>query len=52
MFRQIGEAYRRAQVRAKRRNEYNALMALDDHLLRDIGVRRDDVRARKVDYGF
>jgi uncharacterized protein YjiS (DUF1127 family) len=52
MFHQIGEALRRVQERAQRRREFVALMALDDHLLRDIGVRRDDVRVRKSEYGF
>jgi uncharacterized protein YjiS (DUF1127 family) len=46
MLQHITEAFRRSQERARHRREVRALLALEDHILRDIGLRRDDVRAR------
>ena len=37
---------RSASDRARYRRQYAMLLAADEHLLRDVGVRPDDVRAR------
>ncbi len=34
--------------RSEKRRMYSSLMQLDDHLLRDIGLTRADLRARMV----
>jgi uncharacterized protein YjiS (DUF1127 family) len=46
MFEQVRVAIRRSQERARRRRDYRALLELEDTFLRDIGVRRDEVRGR------
>jgi uncharacterized protein YjiS (DUF1127 family) len=35
--------------RSEKRRMYASLMQLDDHLLRDIGLTRSELRARLVD---
>ena len=52
MLHQITEALRRTQERARHRREVRALISLDDHLLRDIGVRRDQIRSRAREHGI
>jgi uncharacterized protein YjiS (DUF1127 family) len=52
MFGRITQAYRRSQDRARQRREYKALMAMEEHLLRDIGVSRDEVRSRMISHGI
>jgi uncharacterized protein YjiS (DUF1127 family) len=37
---------RSTRQRARDNRDYRTLLQLDDHLLRDIGVGRDEVRAR------
>ena len=46
MLKQLKDAVRRASDRARERREFATLLDLDDHLLKDIGIRRSDVRAR------
>jgi uncharacterized protein YjiS (DUF1127 family) len=46
MFQQLKGAIRRAQERARRRRDHLALLELEDAFLRDIGIRRDEVRGR------
>ena len=46
MLQTFRSAIRGASERARHRREYTALLALDDHLLRDIGVGRHELRAR------
>ena len=50
MLQQIAEAYRRSQERARHRREVRALLSLEDRILRDIGLHRDEVRARFYRY--
>ena len=52
MLHHITEAFRRSQERARHRREVRALLALEDHLLRDIGLQRDDVRSRFHQHGI
>ncbi len=46
MLTQLKEAIRRSGERARHRRGYRALMRLDDHLLRDVGIPRDEIYAR------
>jgi len=46
MFQQVKVAIRRSQERARHRRNYRALLELEDAFLRDIGLRRDEVRGR------
>jgi uncharacterized protein YjiS (DUF1127 family) len=46
MLQNLRAAIRGASERARHRHEYAAMLNLDDHLLRDIGIRRDEIRAR------
>ena len=46
MLHHITEAFRRSHERARHRREVRALLSLEDHLLRDIGLQRDEVRSR------
>jgi uncharacterized protein YjiS (DUF1127 family) len=46
MFDRFRAAIRAAADRAHQRQDYRALLALDEHLLRDIGLPRDEIRAR------
>ena len=40
-----------ALARAKARREYRQMLALEDHLLTDIGVKRSDVRRALIECG-
>jgi uncharacterized protein YjiS (DUF1127 family) len=46
----VGQAFRTAKVKARARKQVNVLSGLDDRTLKDIGVRRSEIRyvARKV----
>jgi uncharacterized protein YjiS (DUF1127 family) len=46
MLTQFKEAIRRQGERARSRRSYRALLELDDHLLRDVGIPRAEIRAR------
>jgi uncharacterized protein YjiS (DUF1127 family) len=46
MLTQFKEAIRRRGELARSRRGYRALLELDDHLLRDLGIPREEVRAR------
>ena len=46
MLKQLKAAVSRASDHARHRRDYAALLDLDDHILRDIGIERDEVRAR------
>jgi uncharacterized protein YjiS (DUF1127 family) len=46
MLKQLKVAVTRANERARERREFATLLDLDDHLLRDIGIQRSEVRAR------
>lgn len=46
MITTLAAAARRIRDRARQRRDYEALLSLDEHLLRDMGVRRGDVLAR------
>jgi uncharacterized protein YjiS (DUF1127 family) len=46
MGNKIKAALRRNEDRARARREIQMLLGLDDHVLRDIGVRRDEIHAR------
>jgi uncharacterized protein YjiS (DUF1127 family) len=46
MLKHLKAAVHRANERNRARRDYVALLSLDDHLLRDIGVKRSDVHAR------
>jgi uncharacterized protein YjiS (DUF1127 family) len=46
MLTQFKEAIRRQGERARSRRSYRALLELDDHLLRDVGIPREEIRAR------
>jgi uncharacterized protein YjiS (DUF1127 family) len=50
MFNRISEAYHRSQERARHRREYWALMSMEEHILRDIGISRDEVRSRMFEF--
>ena len=43
MIFQIRAALQRSQERARHRRSYKALLQLEDHFLRDIGLSRNDV---------
>ena len=40
-----------ALSRAKARHDYRQMLAREDHILRDMGVTRDDVRQALMDCG-
>jgi len=42
-LRRIREKFEQKRLEAKHRAEYRRLMTLDDHILRDVGVTRDEV---------
>lgn len=42
-------ALRRANQRTRNRRQYGRLRDLDDHLLRDIGLARDEIESRLAD---
>lgn len=46
MLKNFRSAIRSAGERARHRRQYAALLELDDYLLRDIGVRRDEIHSR------
>jgi uncharacterized protein YjiS (DUF1127 family) len=46
MLNQLKDAIRRQGERARSRRSYRALLELDDHLLRDLGIPREEIRAR------
>ncbi len=46
MLQQLKSVVRGAAERARHRRDYQALLELEDHLLRDIGLPRDELRAR------
>lgn len=46
MLQNLRGALRDAATRARHRREYQALLKLDDHLLQDIGLPRDEIHAR------
>ena len=48
MLTQFKEAIRRQGDRARNRRSYRALLELDDHLLRDVGIPREEIRARMI----
>jgi uncharacterized protein YjiS (DUF1127 family) len=52
MFSRITEAFRRSQERTRRRREYQALLSMEEHLLRDIGISRDEVHSRIVTHAM
>ena len=45
MLNGLRDAFHRSSERARNRRSYRALLELDDHILRDIGLPRDEVRA-------
>jgi uncharacterized protein YjiS (DUF1127 family) len=45
IFAQIAAAIAARMARAKARNQYRQMLAIEPHLLRDIGVTRSDVLA-------
>jgi uncharacterized protein YjiS (DUF1127 family) len=48
MFQHLQTAIKRSQERARHRRDYRALLELEDHFLRDIGVTRAEVRGRML----
>ena len=48
MLQHLKGALHGAATRARHRREYQALLKLDDHLLQDIGLPRDEIRARVI----
>ncbi len=44
MFSQIKSALDSARSRSRERRDYEKLLEVDDHMLEDIGLRRNDVR--------
>lgn len=46
MLSRINEALRQRRSRNRLREQHLMLLALDDHRLADIGLRRDDIEAR------
>jgi uncharacterized protein YjiS (DUF1127 family) len=46
MLQHMTNAFRRSPDRARSRRAFACLVSMDDHLLRDIGVHRGDVRSR------
>jgi uncharacterized protein YjiS (DUF1127 family) len=46
MLQHFKGAVRGVSERARQRRVYRTLMQLDDHLLQDIGLPRDEIRAR------
>ena len=46
MFRELKAARRRSQERERHRRDYEAVLEMDHHLLRDIGLWRDEARRR------
>jgi uncharacterized protein YjiS (DUF1127 family) len=44
MFHRLKSAVERSRERARDRRSYRALLELEDHFLRDIGLTRDEVR--------
>ena len=44
MFDQLKAAIARSRERAQHRRSYRALLELEDHFLKDIGMTRDEVR--------
>ena len=46
MFMELKAARRRSQERERHRREYEAVLGMDEHLLRDIGLRREEARRR------
>jgi uncharacterized protein YjiS (DUF1127 family) len=45
----VAGAIRKAHARGKMRREYRDLLLCEDHILRDIGVTRADVRSALAD---
>ena len=48
MFQHLKAAIHRSNERARQRRDYRALLELEDHFLRDIGVTRAEVRGRML----
>jgi uncharacterized protein YjiS (DUF1127 family) len=46
MLHPLKSAIRRSKERAQKRREYELMLRLEDHVLRDLGIDRDDIRAR------
>jgi uncharacterized protein YjiS (DUF1127 family) len=46
MMKQLKAAMDRANRRARHRREYRSLLRLDQRMLKDIGLERDEVHAR------
>jgi uncharacterized protein YjiS (DUF1127 family) len=46
MMEHLRSAIQRQQLRARHRRHYRALLDLEDHFLRDIGLTRDEVRGQ------
>ena len=44
MFDQLKAAVARSRERAQHRRSYRALLELEDHFLKDIGMTREEVR--------
>jgi len=45
MLTELRNAVRRSAEQARNRRAYRTLLELDDHLLRDIGLPRDELRS-------
>jgi uncharacterized protein YjiS (DUF1127 family) len=45
----IRAAIRRTLERRRARHDYEALLGCDDHIFRDVGLTRDDVRSALAD---
>lgn len=45
MLKTIVSQVETARARARRRRAYSQLLELDDHILHDVGLRREDIRA-------
>jgi uncharacterized protein YjiS (DUF1127 family) len=44
MFHRLKSAVERSRERAQHRRSYRALLELEDHFLKDIGLTRDEIR--------
>jgi uncharacterized protein YjiS (DUF1127 family) len=51
MLRKFRAAIHASADRARHRQDFRTLLSLDEHILRDIGLPRDEIRARLLGVG-
>lgn len=52
MWKQFKKAMRGFEQRSRRRREYRGILAMDEHMLRDAGIQREDIYAKMRRLGY